>query len=194
MTLVTPKEIQQNFKPNSEGARDPIFDLMTRLRAAYPRRALGWSDPDAALAELGKLIADGVDVEELPGCAERMGQDPAIKRRDFGPPKLEAWLAKRQFEGWWPEPEREASPAAAMGATLDPVEALPGDVVEAFGADFVRAWLGGARWRDEDRTLVTARPVQRDKIRRDLSGILHEHGWRVIAQADLPSDQPSQGA
>lgn len=184
----TPKDLKDPTEfanAHSASAREALVEGYRALEAATPRKVLANTDPDEALAAYVALAEDGVEVAELPGCAERMGADPGFKTRKF-PAGLQVWLAKRQYRGWWPE--AEAAAVAAGPVAVDPVEALPAEVVAAFGADFVRAWLGEATWREEDRTIVTKRVVQRNKIRGDRSGVLHEHGWRVIAQADLNSE------
>lgn len=191
----TPKDLKDPTEfanAHGAGARDALVEGYQALEAATPRKVLGQTDPDEGLAAYRALAADGIDVAELAGCVRRWGESPGFGTRKF-PPGLHVWLAKRQYREWWPEPVTAAGPGAAVSAP-DPVEALPAEVVAAFGADFVRAWLGGAVWREADQTLVTVRVVQRNKIRGDRSGVLHDHGWRVIAQADLSSDPASEGA
>ncbi len=173
-----PKDPKEFAIAHSAGERDALVEGYGALEAATPKRVLGVTDPDEALAAYAALAAEGVDVAELPGCARRMAEDPAFKTRKF-PVPLEVWLAKRQFRAWWPdEAVAEAPPP------IDPVEALPAEVIAVFGLDFVRAWLGGATWRDEDRTIVTVRGIQRDKLRRDRAALLIKHGIRVESVAD----------
>lgn len=174
----------------SEWDREAIQALMGRIRAAYPRRGLGWSDPAAALDALTGLIEAGVDVEQLPGCAERMAQDPAIKRRDFGPPKMETWLSKRQFEGWLPDdPAVEASHVVALAGP----DAIPAEIVEGLGGAFMANWAPGATWSGEDRTIVTQLKIQAEKIRAVRADDLAKHGLRVTWRAAFEAEQ-HQGA
>lgn len=90
----------------SAGEREALFG---EVIAACPRSMLKFADRDKARGCFEDLCDAGVEVGELPGCMRRMAVDPAWKTRKF-PPQLDVWLAKRQFEGWWPEQQLALSP------------------------------------------------------------------------------------
>ena len=154
VTLVSPKEIQGNLQLNSQDERERLDGVMQDLRATYPRRALGWSDPAVALSALAALLADGVEIEELPGCAARMAVDPVIKRRDFGPPRLEAWLSKRQFEGWWPEPEAAPAAASRSDGRFDGPPEIRASVVAEFGETQAQMYLDRSAWDEAGEAII----------------------------------------
>lgn len=55
------------------------------------------------------------------------------------------------------------------------------------GEAFIAAWLGGAVWRAEDRTILTRLGVQADKLARDHHLALAEIGvsWAVQTRAGI---------
>lgn len=148
------------------------------LEAAYPRGGLKVTDREAAWQELCILADQGVEIEQLAACARAMAVDPVIKRRDYGPPSMQAWLSRGQYRGWWPE-----APAAAAEAAT-PAGALPEELAEAFGPTFIQTWAQGAIWNAEDRVLVTRLGVQAAKFRSDKADVLAAQAVTVLSRAE----------
>lgn len=164
------------------GAREAVDQVFAEVEAAAPKRMLAVSDPEAARAVLQQLAEAGIDVAEIPGCLRRMAVDDLFKNRRV-PVPLQELLAKRQFRAWWPEPE-------AANAEREPGSSacqLPDEVRAVLGEAFIAAWLGGAVWRAEDRTILTRLGVQADKLARDHHLALAEIGvsWAVQTRAGI---------
>lgn len=102
VTPMSPK-LEQNFEGNSKREREVGFADLKKVEEAYPRKGLGFTDRDAALVELGKVLAEGVSVDELVGAALAYRHDPILKKRDFGPVGLHRWLSTGRYRGWLPD-------------------------------------------------------------------------------------------
>ncbi len=188
--VFTPKEAirtegESYDSPMRERARERA--AFGDLEAAYPRDGLKVTDREAAWLELCALADQGVEIEQLAACARAMAVDPVIKRRDYGPPSMQAWMSRGQYRGWWPQSQ------SAVVVPLPPAGSLPAELVEAFGAGFVNAWAGGAIWNAEDRVLVTRLGVQAAKFRSDKADVLAAQAMTVLSRAEAEAHQ-SEGA
>lgn len=160
------KELKEEADASSTGERAraggpdgcdevEVGRLVEALWGAYPRRARAWSDPGQVRDAVARLIAAGVDAGKLVQAAAAFAADPAVKRRDFGPPKLETWLTRESYLGHWPDDAAAAPEAPAPG------EIVPDEVRAALGAGAVN----GARWSADSRRLVTASNLMARRLR-----------------------------
>lgn len=110
--------------PSDEGeTRAPERDaLFSRLEKAYPKRALGFTQPAQARVEFEKLLDEGLDAALLIQSAAAFAADKAGKRSEQG---LHYWLADRKYRGWWPEAKlafEEAKPVVTRSQFAAPAE------------------------------------------------------------------------
>jgi hypothetical protein len=175
--------------PVRERARER--DVFEQLEAAYPKSGLKVTDREAAWLAICALADQGVEIERLADCARAMVVDPAQKKRDYGPPSMQAWMMRGQYRGWWPDGNVADVAAADLS---DPAQILPDDLVAEFGLSFLNAWAPGARWIADRRLLVTRLGVQASKFRNERIAGLRRLDIRVLSQAEADAEKVIEGA
>jgi hypothetical protein len=182
------REPKEFANAHSACEREALAAGFEKLEAATPQKVLGLTDPQAAFTAYCALAAEGLDVSELVGCAERMALDPAFRSRKF-PAPLEVWLTKCQFRGWWTQSvlgtcvERAPAPTdATQGFTGEWVgvpSAIRADIVALpqCGEAWARSWIDPCAWDEAASAIVPRSLLARGRIREMLAP--HLRAWQI---------------
>lgn len=166
-----------------QAAADPAEAAYLQLEAHWLRVAPGRVAEREARWAFSAAISDGTLPAMIAACGMRfLAESPDAKAGKVA--MLHRWLADRRWRGWEPKIAAPSSPApnlaAASGGWCEAGELFVEAVLRDKGADWAGSWLGRCDWDPAERVLVAPLSITADKLRRELSALLLEHGVGVV--------------
>lgn len=155
---------EPSVEPSREpttGAREPGdagFDGVIDLWPDSGRKRTNWGKARAAWA-----WACGLETaERLTAAVRACIADPDVARGDYGLPGLHTWLSEERWRAWAPKAAAAAQPERIPFAGPPDIEA---DIARAAGSQIdAGAYLAGAVWRPDDRTVLTRSQLGADRL------------------------------